>query len=167
MPKNLIPEDIVTLRHNPERRVKLRPLIYWRSAKPDPYLWPYVVVELALFADPCGCRRRRLREHSEQYQSRWAMYYEVIQDPITVDIVDPRCVAIPSQLTMLVAKLYADQTTLSGHPDKLENRMEAQRKLTLEFVWLIRPCERHGEKLIDLRRRACGQSPPPHLKRIR
>ena len=142
MPKNLWVEDIV-LRRNHERKANLIPLVYWRSAKPDPYEWPYVVVELTLFADPCGCRRRRLRDHSEKHKSRWGMYYESILDPMSVDIVDPRCVVVPSQPSMFVGKLYADQSTLSGHADKLENRMEAQRKLTLEFVWVLRPCEQH------------------------
>ena len=150
-----------------ERKVKMVPMVYWKSSKPDPYAWPYLVVELSLFADPCGCRRKRLREHSERHKSRWAMYYQTILDPMSVDIVDPRCVVIPSQLSMFVGKLYADQTTLSGHPDKLENRMEAQGKLTLEFVWVLRPCEVHGEKLSDLRRRGCGQKAPSHMKAIK
>ena len=166
MPKNLFPEDIMIWKRNPERKAKLIPMVYWRSKKPDPYNWPHVVVELALFADPCGCRRRRLRAHSEQHRSRWAMYYESILDPVTVDIVDPRCVVVPSQNSMFVGKLYANQLTLTKNADSVQDRLEAQRKLTLEFVWIIRPCEQHGEKLSDLRRRSCGSKPPSHLKRI-
>ena len=94
------------------------------------------------------------------------MYYESILDPMSVDIVDPRCVIVPSQPSMFVGKLYADQSTLSGHADKLANRMEAQRKLTLEFVWVLRPCDQHGQKLSDLRRRGCGAKAPSHMKRI-
>ena len=143
-----------------ERPYTGKPLVHWKSSKPNPYNWPRLLVELGTINDPCGCRRARLREHDKKYKSRWVMYYEALQDPCERDMVDPRFVHINDTARIFVIKIYADMNTLSKNIDLLERRLDGQNKLTAEFVWVVRPCEKHGKKLsLGERRQFCFKKP--------
>ena len=146
-----------------EKSYKGKPLVHWKSSKPNPYIWPHLLVELGTINDPCGCRRARLREHDKKYKSRWVMYYEAMQDAYERDIVDPRFVHINDEPRIFVVKVYADMNTLAKNIDLMERRMAGQNKLTAEFVWVLRPCETHGKKMTDGERRQFCWKKPAHL----
>ncbi len=141
------------------------PLVYWSDPKPNPYQWaPMLIVELGSFSDPDGCRRDRLRQHSTKHKTRWAMYYSLIPDRVEGDLTDMRAVSVNAAPTVFVGKLYADLTTLTDRGAIAEGRIEAQRLLTAEFVWLLRPCEH--ETPSPYQQYTTGLTAPAHLKDI-
>ena len=153
----------------PWERVRKRlkdgpPLVYWKSPKPDPYLWRDVIVEMGAMGDACGCRRQAFRQYDAEKKSRWAMYYEEVPDMFSLTSEDRRIVLVEDQPTVFVFKLYADLSTLA-HPINETTFYEAQRILMKEFTWLARPCG-CGKKLTPQQLRPYEKEEPTHMKEV-
>ena len=139
--------------------------VAWNSAKPDPYLWPHVLVEMSAVRDLCGCRRRAFRSHCNRYESRWGSYYEFVPEPIERSGSDRRTIIQNDDPQRFLFKLYANLKSFTKKVNET-TFYQAQQDLMAEFVWLIRPCLHVQAKMHPLQLRPYqNMHPPKHLAR--